>query len=72
MSMSQSKGKDKMDFGTNGLGMIDLDDIQQIFKAKRIDKCLEPMPIMNTICGANSELVFSEANQKLVFVENYH
>ena len=43
--------------GTNGLGLIDLDGIED-----DIERHLEPMPIMNTVLGANSELVFSEAN----------
>ena len=49
--------KGQKDFGKNGLALIDLDGIQD-------DLCrgVDPMPIMNTICGANRELVFSEYN----------
>ena len=58
MGMSTNKNKnEKMAFGANGIGLIDLDGIEQ-----NLEMSYEPMPIMNTICGANSELVFSEAN----------
>ena len=53
--------------GTNGLSLIDLKNIEQEIETKSF-----VIPIMNTILGANTELVFSEANQKLVLVENYH
>ena len=69
ISMSASSTNTKIDstIGQNGLGLIDLDGIEE-----NIERSLAPMPIVNTICGANAELVFSEINQKLVFVENYH